>query len=166
MLCNQLGYTKYGENKSFLKGCYIEIKQPLQIVTLVPRKRSYQQSKNNKIENNKEKHRKLLTYNYLWLLFLSSVSQLYRYTLKDYQTTGYTYHITKRQDPYGYVNGNGREATKSARYWGKFVFPNDVEKTFAEERGGAIARSTGFAVKTERALYKEQGDKYILPYLR
>lgn len=26
MLCNQLGYTKYGENKSFLKGCYIEIK--------------------------------------------------------------------------------------------------------------------------------------------
>ena len=28
MLCNQLGYTKYGENKSFLKkrGGYIEIK--------------------------------------------------------------------------------------------------------------------------------------------
>ena len=26
LLCNQLGYTKYGENKSFLKGCYIEIK--------------------------------------------------------------------------------------------------------------------------------------------
>ena len=79
---------------------------------------------------------------------------------------GCTVTITKRQDPYGYVNGNGREATKSARYWGKFVFPNGVEKTFSEERGGAIARSTGFSVKTERALYKEQGDKYILPYLR
>ena len=27
---------------------------------------------------------------------------------------GCTVTITKRQDPYGYVNGNGREATKSA----------------------------------------------------
>ena len=41
---------------------------------------------------------------------------------------GCTVTITKRQEPYGYVNGNGREATKSARYWGKFVFPNGVEK--------------------------------------
>ena len=87
-------------------------------------------------------------------------------TYRGYTFNGCTVTITKRQDPYGYVNGNGREATKSARYWGKFVFPNGVEKTFAEERGGAIARSTGFSVKTERALYKEQGDKYILPYLR
>ena len=80
---------------------------------------------------------------------------------------GCTVTISKRQEPYGYVNGNGRNATKSARYWGgKLVFPNGVEKTFAEERGGAIARSTGFSVKTERALYKEQGDKYVLPFLR
>ena len=54
----------------------------------------------------------------------------------------------------------------SARYWGVIVFPNGTEKYFAEERGGAIARSTGFSVKTERALYKEQGDKYVLPYQR
>ena len=25
MLSNQLSYTKYGENKSFLKGCYIDV---------------------------------------------------------------------------------------------------------------------------------------------
>ena len=74
--------------------------------------------------------------------------------------------ISKRQEPYGYVNSNGKNATKSARYWGKIVFPNSVEKNFEEERGGAIARSTGFSVTTERALYKEQGDKYILPHLR
>lgn len=54
----------------------------------------------------------------------------------------------------------------SARYWGVIVFPNGVEKYFAEERGGAIARATGFSVKAERPLYKQQGDKYILPYLR
>ena len=74
--------------------------------------------------------------------------------------------ISKREDPYGFVNGNCRNCTMSARYWGVIVFPNGTEKYFAEERGGAIARSTGFSVKTERALYKEQGDKYILPYQR
>jgi hypothetical protein len=79
---------------------------------------------------------------------------------------GCTVTISKRQEPYGYVNSNGKNATKSARYWGKIVFPNGVEKNFEEERGGAIARSTGFSVATERALYKEQGDKYILPHLR
>lgn len=41
----------------------------LQIVTRVPQKTTYQQQKNNKIESNKEKHRKLLTFNCLWLLF-------------------------------------------------------------------------------------------------
>ena len=79
---------------------------------------------------------------------------------------GCTVIISKRQEPYGYINGNGRNATKSARYWGKLVFPNGIETSFAEERGGAVARATGFSVKVERPLYKEQGDKYILPYLR
>lgn len=74
--------------------------------------------------------------------------------------------ILKREDPYGFVNGNCRNTTRSARYWGVIVFPNGVEKYFAEERGGAIARATGFSVKLERPLYKDQGDKYILPYLR
>ena len=54
----------------------------------------------------------------------------------------------------------------SARYWGVIDFPNGTEKYFAEERGGAIARATGFAVKTEKALYKQLGDKYVLPYQR
>ena len=64
---------------------------------------------------------------------------------------GCTVTITKRQDPYGYVNGNGREATKSARYWGKFVFPNGVEKTFAEERGGAVVAAGAVVTKDVEA---------------
>lgn len=79
---------------------------------------------------------------------------------------GCTITITKRQEPYAYVNGNGRNATKSARYWGKLTFPNGMEKNIDEERGGAIARATGFSVKEERPLYKKLGDKYILPYVR
>ena len=79
---------------------------------------------------------------------------------------GCTVTISKRQEPYGYVNANGRNATKSARYWGKFIFPNGVEHCFNEERGGAVARATGFSVKEERALFKSLGDKYVLPYLR
>ena len=79
---------------------------------------------------------------------------------------GCTVTISKRQEPYGYVNRNGRNATKSARYWGKIVFPDGIETAFAEERGGAVARATGFSVKVERPLYKEQGDKYVLPHLR
>ena len=74
--------------------------------------------------------------------------------------------ILKREDPYGFVNGNCRNTTMSARYWGAIDFPNGTEKYFAEERGGAIARATGFAVKTEKALYKQLGDKYVLPYQR
>jgi hypothetical protein len=79
---------------------------------------------------------------------------------------GCTVTISKRQEPYGYVNGNGRNATMSARYWGKLTFPNGIEQRFEEERGGAIARATGFSVKEERPLYKKLGDKYVLPYLR
>lgn len=51
------------------KTAVLRSKYPLQIVTRVPQKTSYQQPKNNKIESNKEKHRKLLTFNCLWLLF-------------------------------------------------------------------------------------------------
>lgn len=79
---------------------------------------------------------------------------------------GCTITITKRQEPYGYVNANGKNSTKSARYWGKITFPNGIEKKIDEERGGAVARATGFSVKNEKALYEKQGEKYLLPYQR
>lgn len=74
--------------------------------------------------------------------------------------------ITKRQDPYRYETGTGKPSTMSARFWGKIVFPTGEEENFEEERGGEIARRTGFAIKEERTLYKNLGDKYILPYMR
>ena len=74
--------------------------------------------------------------------------------------------ITKRQDPYRYETGTGKPSTMSARFWGKIVFPNGIEEPFEEERGGEIARRTGFSITDERSLFKKLGDKYILPYLR
>lgn len=74
--------------------------------------------------------------------------------------------ITKRQDPYRYQTGTGKPSTKCARFWGKIVLPNGIEESFEEERGGEIARRTGFSIKDERPLFKKLGDKYILPYLR
>lgn len=83
-----------------------------------------------------------------------------------YTFNGCTVTITKRQDPYRYQTKSGRESTKSARFWGKIVFPNGREEIFEEERGGEIARMTGFSLTKERPLYFELGDKYILPYKR
>ena len=40
------------------------------------------------------------------------------------------------------------------------------DSAFEEERGGEIARRTGFSLTDERPLFKKLGDKYILPYLR
>lgn len=37
--------------------------------------------------------------------------------------------ILKREDPYGFVNGNCRNTTMSARYWGVIDFPNGNENT-------------------------------------
>lgn len=88
------------------------------------------------------------------------------FTVGVHSFNGCTVTITKRQEPYGYDNCKGRHATKSARYWGKLTFPNGIEKRLEEERGGAIARATGFSVKEERPLYKKLGDKYVLPYQR
>lgn len=83
-----------------------------------------------------------------------------------YTFNGCIVRITKRQEPHQYITRKGDEKTKSARYWGSIVFPNGIETQFSEERGGAVARSTGFAVKEEQDKYKQEGDNYALPYER
>lgn len=79
---------------------------------------------------------------------------------------GCTVTITKREDPYGYVTGTGRPSTMSSRYWGKVTLCNGKEWYFEDERGGEIARKTGFYLKKERSKYFAEGDAYVLPYLR
>ena len=74
--------------------------------------------------------------------------------------------ITERNDPYGYTTTTGTHATKSARYSGTIKFPSGKVKTFTNKRGGAIARDTGFKVTDEQGYFSEQGDNYVLPYLR
>ena len=83
-----------------------------------------------------------------------------------YTFNGCKVEITKRQDPYRYKTGTGKPSTMSARFWGRIIFPNGIEEVFEEERGGEIARRTGFNITDERPLYKKLGDKYVLPYLR
>jgi len=77
-------------------------------------------------------------------------------TLKDIR-------IIVRFDP---EFAQGTEATKCARYWGHITFPDGRRENFSRQRGGEIARSTGFAVTDERKLYKKLGDSYLLPYQR
>lgn len=84
----------------------------------------------------------------------------------SYIFNGCQVEISKRQDPYRYKTSSGRTSTMSARFWGRIVFPNGVIDLFNEERGGEIARRTGFALTEERKLFQILRDKYILPYLR
>ena len=79
---------------------------------------------------------------------------------------GCTVKVTKRQEPYRYTTGSGRRSTMSARYWGKIIYPDGLENTFEEARGGEVARDTGFRLKDERPIFLEQGDNYLLPYMR
>lgn len=79
---------------------------------------------------------------------------------------GCTITITEREEPYQYQTRTGTGATKCARYWGHITFPNGRREYFSKQRGGEIARSTGFAVTDERKLYKKLGDNYLLPYQR
>lgn len=74
--------------------------------------------------------------------------------------------ITERDEPYGYTTITGTHGTKSARYTGTLQKPNGKEKAFANKRGGAIARDTGFFVKKEQERYLQEGEAYTLPYLR
>lgn len=81
-----------------------------------------------------------------------------------YTFNGCNVKVIQRKDPYNYTTRTGRPVTKSARYWGSFTFPNDIEQVFKNKRGGEIARATGFSVDKEQDRYKTEGENYVLPY--
>ena len=83
-----------------------------------------------------------------------------------YTFNGCLVKVIKRQEPYQYVNKSGIAKTKSARYWGSIEFPNGVKTDFKSQRGGAVARATGFAVTDEKKLWEKDPDNYVLPYER
>ena len=49
---------------------------------------------------------------------------------------------------------------------GLIHFPDDREKIFNKKRAGEVARETGFYVENEQDIYKQEGERYLLPYLR
>ena len=83
-----------------------------------------------------------------------------------YTFNGCNVKVIQRIDPYNYTTRTGRPATKSARYWGSFTYPNGIEQVFKHKRGGEIARATGFSVEKEQDRYKTEGENYVLPYER
>ena len=88
------------------------------------------------------------------------------FTVGTHTFNGCTIKVTKRQEPYRYTTGTGRRSTMSARYWGKIIYPDGLENIFEEVKGGEVARDTGFRLREEKALFLEQGSKYLLPYMR
>ena len=68
--------------------------------------------------------------------------------------------ILRKQDAYKYVTNNGKQATKSARYWGFITFPDGTKEDFKSARGGAIARACGCFVRYEHEDKERQGDLY------
>ena len=83
-----------------------------------------------------------------------------------YTFNGCLVKVIKRQEPYQYVNKSGIDKTKSARYWGSIEFPNGVKTDFKNQRGGAVARATVFAVTDEKKLWEKDRENYVLPYER
>ena len=83
-----------------------------------------------------------------------------------YTFNGCNIKLIQRKEPYNYTTRPGSPATKSARYWGSFTFPNGIEQVFKNKRGGEIARATGFSVDKEQDRYKTEGENYVLPYER
>lgn len=68
--------------------------------------------------------------------------------------------IERKQDPFKYVTNNGKQATKSARYWGFITFPDGSIERFTSARGGAIARKCGCFVRYEHEDMEKFGDYY------
>lgn len=66
--------------------------------------------------------------------------------------------VIRKQEPYKYVTTNGKQATKSARYWAVVTYPDGTTETFNKARGGAIARACGLFVRYERDDRNKQGD--------
>ena len=83
-----------------------------------------------------------------------------------YTFNGCIVKVSKLIPAHKYITRKGVEDTKSARYWGSIEFPNGVKTDFKNQRGGAVARATGFAVTEEKDLWKKDPDNYVLPYER
>lgn len=66
--------------------------------------------------------------------------------------------VTRKQEPFKYVTNNGKQATKSARYWAVVTYPDGTQENFKSARGGAIARACGLFVRYERDDKNKQGD--------
>lgn len=62
---------------------------------------------------------------------------------------GCNIHISRKQEPYKYVTTSGKQATKSARYFGYIIYPDGTREDFESARGGAIARMCGIYVREE-----------------
>lgn len=68
--------------------------------------------------------------------------------------------IIRKQEPFKYVTNNGKQATKSARYWATVTYPDGTREDFKGARGGAIARACGLFVRYERDDRDKQGELY------
>lgn len=66
--------------------------------------------------------------------------------------------VIRKQEPFKYVTNNGKQATKSARYWATVTYPDGTQEDFKSARGGAIARACGLFVRYERDDKNKQGD--------
>lgn len=66
--------------------------------------------------------------------------------------------VIRKQEPFKYVTNNGKQATKSARYWATVTYPDGTKEDFKSARGGAIARACGLFVRYERDDKNKQGD--------
>lgn len=73
---------------------------------------------------------------------------------------GCTITILRKQEAFKYVTNNGKQATKSARYWGYITFPDGYREDFKSARGGAIARACGCYVRDEHEAKEKQGEFY------
>ena len=74
--------------------------------------------------------------------------------------------IIRKQEPFKYVTNNGKQATKSARYWATVTYPDGTTENFKSARGGAIARACGLFVRYERNDRDKQGDLYEITIRR
>lgn len=68
--------------------------------------------------------------------------------------------VIRKQEPFKYVTNNGKQATKSARYWATVTYPDGTQEDFKSARGGTIARACGLFVRYERDNRDKQGDLY------
>lgn len=68
--------------------------------------------------------------------------------------------VIRKQEPFKYVTNNGKQATKSARYWAQVTYPDGTQEDFKSARGGAIARACGLFVRYERDDRDKQGELY------